>query len=79
MTSWGVDPAFGADPAVGLVALLEVRNLPRLQPDQQVAMGREIDAVATADATVILTVWAQRRRPVLHPAERFYRRQRLTL
>lgn len=34
-------------------------------PDQQVAMGREIDAVATTDATVILTVWPQRRRPLI--------------
>ena len=37
--------------------------------DDQVAMGRGIDAVATGDATVILTVWPRRRRPFIRGAD----------
>ena len=33
--------------------------------DDQTAMGREIDAIATDDASVILTVWPRRRRPLI--------------
>jgi len=37
--------------------------------DAQLAMGREIDAVAAADATIILTVWPRRRRPFIRGAD----------
>jgi cyclopropane fatty-acyl-phospholipid synthase-like methyltransferase len=37
--------------------------------DDQAAMGRGIDAVATDDATVILTVWPRRRRPFIRGAD----------
>lgn len=33
--------------------------------EQRAAMGREVDAVAAEDATVILTVWPQRLRPLI--------------
>lgn len=39
-------------------------------PDQQVAMGREIDAIATDDAVIILTVWPRRRRPLIRGVDR---------
>lgn len=39
-------------------------------PQQQVAMGRGIDAIATPDACVILTVWPRRRRPLIRGATR---------
>ncbi len=34
-------------------------------PEQRSAMGRGVDAVATDDATIILTVWPDRRRPLI--------------
>jgi SAM-dependent methyltransferase len=37
---------------------------------QQQAMGREIDAVAAADATVLLLVWPKRLRPLIRGATR---------
>ena len=39
-------------------------------PEQRLAMGREIDAIATPDATVILTVWPERRRPLIRGVDR---------
>jgi cyclopropane fatty-acyl-phospholipid synthase-like methyltransferase len=38
--------------------------------DQREAMGRGVDAIATRDATVILTVWPQRRRPLIRGVDR---------
>ena len=37
---------------------------------QQRAMGREIDAVAAPDATVLLLVWPKRMRPLIRGATR---------
>ncbi|MDP8962346.1 MAG: class I SAM-dependent methyltransferase [Actinomycetota bacterium] len=37
---------------------------------QRVAMGREVDAVAAPDATVLLLVWPRRRRPLIRGADR---------
>lgn len=34
-------------------------------PDQQIAMGRGIDAITTDAATILLTVWPRRRRPLI--------------
>lgn len=39
------------------------------ESDQQ-AMGREIDAVAAPDATVLLLVWPRRRHPLIRGADR---------
>jgi SAM-dependent methyltransferase len=33
--------------------------------EQRAAMGRTVDAIATDDATIILTVWPRRRRPFI--------------
>lgn len=41
-----------------------------LDPDQQVAMGRGINAVTAPDAAVVLTVWPRRRRPLIRGASR---------
>lgn len=38
--------------------------------DQRQAMGRGVDAIATRDATVILTIWPQRRRPLIRGVDR---------
>lgn len=37
---------------------------------QQEAMGREVDAIAAVDATVLLLVWPKRRRPLIRGASR---------
>lgn len=37
---------------------------------QREAMGREVDAVAAPDATVLLLVWPKRRRPLIRGASR---------
>lgn len=34
------------------------------------AMGREVDQIATGDATVVLTVWPRRRRPFIRGVDR---------
>jgi SAM-dependent methyltransferase len=33
---------------------------------RRIAMGREVDAIAAPDATVLLLVWPKRRRPLIH-------------
>jgi SAM-dependent methyltransferase len=38
--------------------------------EQQQAMGREIDAVAAPEATLLLYVWTKRRRPLIRGASR---------
>jgi 2-polyprenyl-3-methyl-5-hydroxy-6-metoxy-1,4-benzoquinol methylase len=39
-------------------------------PPMQQAMGREIDALASPEATVLLLVWPRRRRPLIRGASR---------
>ncbi|HEX8866524.1 MAG TPA: class I SAM-dependent methyltransferase, partial [Lentzea sp.] len=39
-------------------------------PEQQRAMGREVTAVAAADATLLLLTWPRRRRPLIRGADR---------
>ncbi|MEV6239729.1 class I SAM-dependent methyltransferase [Lentzea sp. NPDC051838] len=39
-------------------------------PEQQQAMGREVTAVAAADATLLLIAWPRRRRPLIRGADR---------
>ncbi len=41
-----------------------------LDAGQREAMGREVDAVAAADAIVLLLVWPRRRRPLIRGASR---------
>ena len=67
----GVDVAFvhgdvtdlgaaGLEPGFRLV--LDTGTYHGLTPDQRVGMGREVDAVAGSDATVLLLAWEPRRR-----------------
>jgi len=41
-----------------------------LKDGQREAMGREIDAVAAADATVLMIAWPKRRRPLIRGVSR---------
>ena len=45
--------------------VLDTGTFHDFSPDQRLAMGREIDAIATPDANIILTVWPERRRPLI--------------
>lgn len=46
----------------GFRLVLDTGTFHGLSPAQREAMGREVDAVASADATVLLLVWTPRRR-----------------
>jgi SAM-dependent methyltransferase len=54
----------------GYRLVLDTGTFHDFTPDQRLAMGNEVDAIATADATVILTVWPQRRRPLIKGVDR---------
>lgn len=54
----------------GFRLLLDTGTFHGLTADQREAMGREIDAVAAPDATVLLLVWPRRRRPLIRGADR---------
>ena len=54
----------------GYRLILDTGTFHDFTPDQRAALGREVDAVATDDATVILTVWPQRRRPLIRGVDR---------
>ncbi len=56
--------------ADGYRLVLDTGTFHDFAPDARLAMGREIDAVASADATVILTVWPERRRPLIRGVDR---------
>ncbi|MGH9049150.1 MAG: class I SAM-dependent methyltransferase [Acidimicrobiia bacterium] len=72
----GVDVAFfegdvtalrSAGVGSGFSFLLDVECFNHLNDSQREAMGREVDAVAAADATLLLLVWARARRGPLPP------------
>lgn len=54
----------------GYDLVLDTGTFHGLDDDQRVAMGREIDAVAGPEATVLLLVWPRRRRPLIPGADR---------
>lgn len=54
----------------GYRLILDTGTFHDFTPDQRAAMGREVDAVAADDATVILTVWPERRRPLIRGVDR---------
>lgn len=54
----------------GFQLLLDTGTFHGLTNDQRAAMGREVSAVATPDATVLLLVWPRRRRPLIRGASR---------
>lgn len=45
--------------------LLDTGTFHGLKDHERVAMGREVDAVAAADATMLLLAWPRRRRPLI--------------
>lgn len=49
----------------GFRLLVDTGTFHDFGPTQREGMGRSIDAVAAPEATVILTVWPQRRRPLI--------------
>lgn len=52
----------GAGVETGFRLVLDTGTFHGLAPAERQAMGREVDAVAAADATLLLLVWAPRRR-----------------
>lgn len=60
----------GTDIGTGYRLLLDTGTFHGLDEEQQRAMGREIDAVAGIDATVLLLVWPRRKRPLIRGADR---------
>jgi SAM-dependent methyltransferase len=52
----------------GFRLVLDTGTFHDFDPARQQAMGREIDAVAAADATVLLLVWPKRTRPLIRGA-----------
>jgi SAM-dependent methyltransferase len=54
----------------GYRLVLDTGTFHDLTEDQRVAMGREVDAVAATDATVLLLVWPRRKRPLIRGADR---------
>lgn len=50
--------------------VLDTGTFHGLRPEQRLAMGREVDAIAAPDATVLLLVWPPRRRPLIRGASR---------
>ena len=45
--------------------LLDTGTFHGLKDHERVAMGREVDAVAAPDATMLLLAWPRRRRPLI--------------
>jgi SAM-dependent methyltransferase len=54
----------------GYRLVLDTGTFHDLSSAQRAAMGREVSAVAAADATVLLLVWPRRRRPLIRGADR---------
>lgn len=54
----------------GFRFILDTGTFHGLQPEQQIAMGREVTAVSAPDATMLLLVWPRRIRPLIRGAHR---------
>lgn len=54
----------------GFRFILDTGTFHGLQPGEQIAMGREVTAVAAPDATMLLLVWPRRIRPLIRGADR---------
>jgi SAM-dependent methyltransferase len=52
----------------GFRLILDTGTFHGLQPEQQIAMGREVTAVCAPDATMLLLVWPRRIRPLIRGA-----------
>jgi len=53
------------DVGSGFRLLLDTGTFHGLKDEQRLAMGREVDAVAAPDATILLLAWPRRRRPLI--------------
>jgi SAM-dependent methyltransferase len=60
----------GSDVGTGYQLLLDTGTFHGLRTADRLAMGREIDAAAASDATLLLLVWPRRRRPLILGADR---------
>jgi SAM-dependent methyltransferase len=58
-----------ADVGAGFRLVVDTGTFHDLRPRDRLATGRGIDAVTTADAAVVLTVWPRRRRPLIRGAD----------
>lgn len=54
----------------GYRLILDTGTFHGLKVDDQLAMGREVSAIAAPEATVLLLVWPRRRRPLIRGATR---------
>jgi hypothetical protein len=54
----------------GFRLVLDTGTFHDLNSAQRAAMGREVSAVAASDATVLLLVWPERRRPLIRGVNR---------
>jgi len=54
----------------GYRLVLDTGTFHDFDTERQTAMGREVDAIAAPDATVLLLVWPKRRRPLIRGASR---------
>ena len=59
-----------SDVGSGYRLILDTGTFHGLPDGQREAMGREVDAVAAPDATVLLLVWPRRGRPLIRGADR---------
>ena len=59
-----------SDVGSGFRLVLDTGTFHGLKDDQREAMGREIDAIAAADATVLMIAWPKRRRPLIRGVSR---------
>ena len=59
-----------ADAGSGFQLVLDTGTFHGLKDAQREAMGREIDAIAAPDATVLLLAWPRRRRPLIRGVSR---------
>jgi SAM-dependent methyltransferase len=54
----------------GFRFILDTGTFHGLQPEEQIAIGREVTAVSAPDATMLLLVWPRRIRPLIRGAYR---------
>lgn len=54
----------------GFRFVLDTGTFHGLQPEEQIAMGREVTAVSAPDATMLLLVWPRRIRPLIRGTDR---------
>lgn len=70
LTQGDVTALRATDVGTGYRLVLDTGTFHDFDTARQQAMGREIDAVAASDATVLLLVWPRRLRPLIRGASR---------